>query len=105
VFVGRSLLPPGGGQNPLEPARLGCAVAVGPQCGNFLEAVQVLEAAGALTRLADAAALVAWVDAMLTDPARRQAAGAAGISAAARWADLPEDTATALLALLPACPV
>ena len=29
VFVGRSLLPPGGGQNPLEPARLGCAIAVG----------------------------------------------------------------------------
>jgi 3-deoxy-D-manno-octulosonic-acid transferase len=105
VFVGRSLLPPGGGQNPLEPARLGCAVAVGPQCGNFLEAVQVLEAAGALTRVADVAALVAWVDAMLTDPARREAAGAAGISAAARWVDLPARTAAALLALLPACPV
>jgi hypothetical protein len=62
--------------------------------------VQALEAAGALTRLADAPALTAWVAAMLADPARRQAAGAAGIAAAARWADLPERTAQALLALL-----
>jgi 3-deoxy-D-manno-octulosonic-acid transferase len=61
----------------------------------------VLEAAGALTRVADAPALTAWVAALLADPARRAAAGAAGIAAAARWADLPERTAQALLALLP----
>jgi 3-deoxy-D-manno-octulosonic-acid transferase len=101
VFVGRSLLPPGGGQNPLEPARLGCAVAVGPHFENFLDAAEVLEAAGALIRVADVQALTAWVAAMLADPARRLAAGAAGIAAAARWADLPERTAQALLALLP----
>ena len=102
VFVGRSLLAPGGGQNPLEPARLGCAVAVGPHIGNFLDAARVLEAAGALTRVADVAALTAWVAAMLADPARRKAAGEAGIAAAGRWADLPDRTALALLALLPA---
>ena len=101
AFIGRSLLPPGGGQNPLEAARLGCAVSVGPHVGNFVDAVQALEAAGALIRLADAPALTAWIAAMLTDPARRAAAGAAGIAAAARWADLPERTAQALLALLP----
>jgi 3-deoxy-D-manno-octulosonic-acid transferase len=101
AFVGRSLVLPGGGQNPLEAARLGCAVAVGPHVGNFLDAVQALEAAGALTRVADACALTAWVAAMLADPARRQAAGAAGIAAAVRWADLPERTAKTLLALLP----
>jgi 3-deoxy-D-manno-octulosonic-acid transferase len=101
AFVGRSLVLPGGGQNPLEAARLGCAVAVGPHVGNFLDAVQALEAAGALTRVADGSALTAWVAAMLADPARREAAGAAGIAAAARWADLPERTAQALLALLP----
>jgi 3-deoxy-D-manno-octulosonic-acid transferase len=101
VFVGRSLLAPGGGQNPLEPARLGCAVAVGPHIGNFLDAAQVLEAAGALTRVADVPALTAWVAAMLADPARRTAAGEAGIAAAGRWAELPDRTAQALLALLP----
>jgi 3-deoxy-D-manno-octulosonic-acid transferase len=102
VFVGRSLLPPGGGQNPLEPARLGCAVAVGPHIGNFTDAVEALEEVGALTRVADGPALVTWVAAMLADPARCAASGAAGIVAAARWADLPDHTAQALLALLPA---
>ena len=101
VFVGRSLAPPGGGQNPLEAARLGCAIAVGPHVENFLDAAEALEAAGALTRVADAPALAAWVAAMLADPARRAAAGAAGIAAGARWADLPERTAQMLLALLP----
>jgi 3-deoxy-D-manno-octulosonic-acid transferase len=101
VFVGRSLLAPGGGQNPLEPARLGCAVAVGPHIGNFLDAAQVLEAAGALTRVADVPALTKLVAGMLADPARRAAAGAAGIAAAGRWADLPDRTAQALIALLP----
>lgn len=101
VFVGRSLLGPGGGQNPLEPARLGCAVAVGLHTGNFTEAVGTLEAAGALTRVADAPALAAWVAAMLADPARRAASGEAGAAAAASCADLPRRTAEALLDLLP----
>ena len=104
AFIGRSLLPPGGGQNPLEAGRLGCAVAVGPHIGNFVDATQALEAAGALTRVADAAALVAWIAAMLTDPLRRAASGAAGIAATARWADLPDRTALALLELLPSGP-
>jgi 3-deoxy-D-manno-octulosonic-acid transferase len=77
-------------------------VAVGLHIGNFLDAAQVLEAAGALTRVADVPALTAWIAGMLADPARRAAAGAAGIAAAGRWADLPDRTALALLALLPA---
>lgn len=100
AFVGRSLLPPGGGQNPLEPARLGCAVAVGPHTGNFTAAVEVLAAAGALTRVADAEALAAWVAAMLADAERRAAAGQAGMAAARRYEDLPVRTARALLDLM-----
>ncbi len=102
VFVGRSLLPPGGGQNPLEPARLGCAVAVGPHTGNFEDAVRILGEAGALTVVADAPALAGWVAAMLSDPGRCQAAGTAGISAAGRYSDLPARMAEALLGLMPA---
>lgn len=98
AFVGRSLMGQGG-QNPLEPARLGCAIAVGPHTANFTEAVQRLEAAGALTRVADADALAGWVDTMLRDPGRRRAAGAAACAAAQGAAGLPKHTAAALLSL------
>jgi 3-deoxy-D-manno-octulosonic-acid transferase len=99
AFVGRSLVEQGG-QNPLEPARLGCAVAVGPNIQNFIDPVQVLEAAGALARVTDAASLAAWVEAMLTDPARRAAIGQAGIAAASRYAELPAQVAAVLAGLL-----
>ena len=98
VFVGRSLVGQGG-QNPWEPARLGCAVAVGPHTQNFAPAVQCLEAAGALTVIEDAAGLASWVAAMLQDPARRRAAGTAAQAAASGVMDLPARTAQAILAL------
>ena len=51
AFVGRSLIAPGGGQNPLEPARLGCAIAVGPHTGNFTDHVALLRDAGGLVEV------------------------------------------------------
>lgn len=99
VFVGRSLVSPGGGQNPLEPARLGCTVAVGPHTGNFDAATDVLEAAGALSRVSGAASLATWVGRLLADPARLDAAGSAAAGAARRYADLPAHTAAALAGL------
>jgi 3-deoxy-D-manno-octulosonic-acid transferase len=100
VFVGGSLVPHGG-QNPLEPARLGCAVAVGPNVRNFLEPVATLEAAGALVRVADGAALAAWVDGLLRDTGQRRAMGDAGMAAARKHADLPRHVAATLVGLLP----
>jgi 3-deoxy-D-manno-octulosonic-acid transferase len=100
-FVGRSLVAPGGGQNPLEPARLGCAIAVGPYTGNFAEHVALLRDAGGLTEVADAAGLAAFVSAMLDDPARRARAGELAAASVSRHADLPDVTAGRLLALLP----
>ena len=99
VFVGRSLRV-GGGQNPIEPARLGCAVAVGPRTENFAEAVAVLKACGALMVVEDAEALGRWVDAMLRDPMLRQATGQAGIAATQRAAQLPAEVAAILLSLI-----
>ena len=99
VFVGRSLVGRGG-QNPLEPARLGCAVAVGLHTANFAEAVALLAAAGGLATVADADALGAWVDGMLHDPARRAAAGQAGRAAAQGEPGLPDRVAAGLLALV-----
>ena len=99
VFVGRSLVGTGG-QNPWEPARLGCATAVGPHTANFDEAVSALSAVGALTVVADAAALQGWVRVMLTDPARRAAASIAGQRAATGVPGLPEETGRAILSLI-----
>ncbi len=71
VFVGRSLLPPGGGQNPLEPARLGCAIAVGAYTGNFAGHVGRLKEAGGLVVVEGEAGLVGFVTTVLTEPAER----------------------------------
>ena len=82
VFMGRSLVVGGGGQNPLEPARLGAAVAMGPHVANFSDVVHRLREGGGLTVVPDGAALAAWVDAMLSNGPRRVAAGAAAVVAA-----------------------
>ena len=104
TFVGRSLSPPGGGQNPLEPARLGCAVAVGPYTGNFADHVAMMREAGGLVIVQDATELTRWVGEMLRDHGRCRAMADAAAASVQRHAELPRRTATALLDLLPARP-
>jgi 3-deoxy-D-manno-octulosonic-acid transferase len=101
AFVGRSLIASGGGQNPLEPARLGCAIAVGPYTGNFSNHVALLRDAGGLVDVLDAAALARFVSAMLEHPDQRQRLGAHAAASVRRYADLPARSAEALLSLLP----
>lgn len=77
VFVGKSLVPLGG-QNPLEPARLDCALIHGSSMANFQEIVDRLAAAGAALEVADEDALAAAVDRLLgSEPERRRLAAAA----------------------------
>jgi 3-deoxy-D-manno-octulosonic-acid transferase len=101
AFVGRSLIAPGGGQNPLEPARLGCAIAVGPYTGNFTDHAALLRAAGGLTEVADASDLARFVAAMLDDPQQRRHLGEQAAASVRRYSDLPARSAAALLSLLP----
>jgi 3-deoxy-D-manno-octulosonic-acid transferase len=100
VFVGGSLVPHGG-QNVLEPARLDCAIAVGPHTGNFADAVARLEEAGGLTRVSDPRELAGWVCGMLRGPERRARAAAAAAAAVAPREDLAGRVAEALLDLIP----
>ncbi|WP_135468268.1 3-deoxy-D-manno-octulosonic acid transferase [Crenalkalicoccus roseus] len=102
AFVGGSLVPHGG-QNPLEPARLGCPVLVGPHCWNFAEPVARLLGAGGALRIEGedpAGALAEAAFTVLSDPARARAMAAAAAAAAATEAGLPARVAEALLALL-----
>jgi 3-deoxy-D-manno-octulosonic-acid transferase len=102
AFIGRSLVAPGGGQNPLEPARLGCAIAVGPHTGNFTDHVALLREAGGLVEVADPATLATFVSGMLDNPDQRRRLGEHAAASVRRHADLPARTAETLLSLLPA---
>lgn len=80
VLMGKSLLGDGGGQNPLEPARLGAAVLFGPRMDNFRDISRRMLAAGAARTIADESDLAETLAALLTDPAARDAVGRAGVA-------------------------
>ena len=75
AFVGNSLMP-GGGHNPLEPARLGAMVLSGPRTANFTDAFAALVAGDAARIVADGEALTAAVASLLADPQVVAEAGA-----------------------------
>ena len=68
TYLGGSLVPHGG-QNPLEPAKLGLAVLSGPHTQNFTAIFDALFAAQGMGRVADAAELIARARELLYDPA------------------------------------
>ena len=67
VFMGKSLVQ-GGGQNPLEPARLGASILFGPMMDNFDQVASRLEAAKAAHLVRDQSGLTEAVAARLADP-------------------------------------
>lgn len=69
VFVGGSLVTHGG-QNPLEPARLDCAILHGPHTANFDEIYTGMHASSAAMSVENAGALGQAVDTLLQDPAK-----------------------------------
>jgi 3-deoxy-D-manno-octulosonic-acid transferase len=95
VFIGGSLVPHGG-QNPLEAARLGCALLYGTGMSNFGEIAADLVAAGAAETVRDENTLAAAVDRLLADAPRRHARAEAAQRYAAAQANVV-DTVTAAL--------
>jgi len=70
VFVGGSLATRGG-QNPVEPIKLGAAVLHGPHVWNFAEIYAALDAAHGAEQVTDGGRLTVRVGAWLTDAAER----------------------------------
>ena len=70
VFVGGSLATHGG-QNPVEPIKLGAAVLHGPHVWNFAEIYAALDAAHGAEQVTDGGRLTVRVGAWLTDAAER----------------------------------
>ncbi len=83
VFMGKSLVPLGG-QNPLEAARLDCALIHGPHMANFEEIALHLRQAEASEEVTDEATLALSVERLLADDKERaRRATAAKITAEA----------------------
>jgi 3-deoxy-D-manno-octulosonic-acid transferase len=99
AFLGKSLAVPGG-HNPLEPARLGCAVVSGRRVENFAALYEALAAAGGVSLVADEAGLAPAVGALLADEARRRRQAEAAAAVAAAGDAVAERVAARLLALL-----
>ncbi|KFC75302.1 3-deoxy-D-manno-octulosonic-acid transferase [Bosea sp. LC85] len=79
AFLGGSLVPMIGGHNPIEPAKLGCALLHGPYVHNNAEIFSAFDQGGGAREVPDVQALAGAVHRWLSDPAAaRQAARAAG---------------------------
>ena len=76
VFMGGSLVVHGG-QNPIEPIRLGASVVHGPHVFNFSDIYEALDSAGGARRADTREALVKQLGQLLTDEAARDALNAA----------------------------
>ena len=83
VCVGGSFVPHGG-QNPIEPVQLGCAVLFGPCMTNFAEITAELLASGAAREVGDRAKLIEAVAGLLGDQTARARLAEAGAGVLAR---------------------
>ncbi|EKV32498.1 3-deoxy-D-manno-octulosonic-acid transferase [Caenispirillum salinarum AK4] len=77
VFIGKSLAGQGG-QNPLEAARLSCAVVLGPNMDNFAEMTRRMVQGGAAKQVGSEGELRLMLDRLLSDGAARATLGTRG---------------------------
>jgi 3-deoxy-D-manno-octulosonic-acid transferase len=95
VFVGGSLASHGG-QNPVEPIKLGAAVLHGPNVWNFVEIYEALDAARGAEQISDVGKLTVRVGALLTDAAERTVMTSAALTIVERLGGALDRTVAAL---------
>lgn len=100
VFIGKSLGPRGGGQNPLEPARLNCALLAGPRMDNFAAITEHFVSQDALVSVETAADLARSLDLLLKHPQQQQALADQALKVAAQEDTVLEAYAQALAPIL-----
>jgi 3-deoxy-D-manno-octulosonic-acid transferase len=100
VFVGKSFSG-GGGQNPIEPARLASAILHGPMVGNFSEVYAALDKAGGALEIADPADLGDALIALFANAGRLRAMARAAADAVERRAGAVDRSMRALAPILP----
>lgn len=91
VFMGGSLVPRGG-QNPIEPAKLGTAILHGPHVHNFTDVYAAIDRSGGALPVADANALAAALGDLLADTGLTREMARAGAEAVERLGGALERT-------------
>lgn len=102
TVMGGAFVPGVGGHNPLEPARLGCAIVTGPEVFNAADVYADMVAAGAAVMVAGEAELASELGALLTEPERARTLGASALAFAARQGAALDEALARLMPLLPA---
>jgi 3-deoxy-D-manno-octulosonic-acid transferase len=74
AFIGKSLAG-GGGQSPIEAAKLGCAILHGPEVGNFIDIYERLDAMRGAATIVDAESLAAALVVLFADAAKMRDMG------------------------------
>ena len=103
VFLGKTLAG-GGGQNPIEAAKLGNAVLHGPLVANFTEIYGLLDEAGGGLEVEDAEALAAVLSDLFDDPARLRRMARLAVEIMERQGGATARTLAAIEPLLPPVP-
>lgn len=99
AFIGGSLIPHGG-QNPLEPARLHCAVMTGPHTQNFTVAYDAILSAQGVGRVHSSGEIATLAGRLIDNPANARTMGDAAADAAAKLGGAVEKTRAAIEHLL-----
>jgi 3-deoxy-D-manno-octulosonic-acid transferase len=100
-MVGKSFVGQGG-QNPIEPAKLACAVLHGPQVDNFVDVYGLLDETGGAAMVRDAEDLATMLTNLFADPARLRAMARAAAKAVEAQGGAADRVMQALAPLLSA---